>query len=137
MARMFKVLPEMDDDFQRPLGFTMVLLFISMCMSMFDYRSLLRTVLIIYGVYICLTFKQSIYAYIRKQIKTFRPVMAPYQSGSDVGDDDDDDEGYDEDDDKDLDNDGTEDDDGESKGDEDETKGGYKLRQRTLRTSTL
>jgi len=135
MARMFKVLPEMDDDFQRPLGFTMVLLFISMCMSMFDYRSLLRTVLIIYGVYICLTFKQSIYAYIRKQIKTFRPVMAPYQSGSDIGDDDD--EGYDEDDDKDLDNDGTEDDDGESKGDEDETKGGYRLRQRTLRTSTL
>ena len=97
MARMFKVLPEVDDDFQRPLGLTMTLLFISMCMSMFDYRSLLRTVVIIYGVYICLMFKENIYTYCRKQMKTFRPVMAPYQSGSDIGDD----EGYEEDDDKD------------------------------------
>ena len=112
MARMFKVLPEIESEFNT-LGFTMALLLISMCMSMFDYHSLLRSVIIIYTTYICLMFRESIYKYCKKQIRTFRPVMAPYQSGTD-------DEGYEEDDDK-----------GE------ENTIDSSLRQRTLRTVTI
>ena len=128
MARMFKVLPEIESEFNT-LGFTMALLFISMCMSMFDYHSLLRSVIILYTTYICLMFRESIYKYCKKQMNTFRPVMAPYQSGTD-----DDDDGYDEDDDKD---DGSNDVTHVDYGDGEEKTTSSDLRQRTLRTSTI
>ena len=128
MARMFKVLPQIESDMKfSTLGFTMALLFISMCMSMFDYHSLLRSVIILYITYICLIFRETIYKYCKKQMNTFRPVMAPYQSGTD-----DDDNGYDEDDDKDASDDGN----------SEEKTTSSDLRQRTvprrsLRTSTI
>lgn len=127
MARMFKVLPEIESEFNT-LGFTMALLLISMCMSMFDYHSLLRSVIILYTTYICLMFRENIYKYCKKQIRTFRPVMAPYQSGTD------DDEGYEEDDDKD---DGIKDVTHVGYGGGEEKTTSSDLRQRTILTSTI
>jgi len=116
MARMFKVLPEIDTDFQRPFGYTMVIMLMQMLFSLFSYRSLLRTVVVLYVSYISILYKDEISKFIKRQFMSFKPVMAPYQSGTD------DDEGYEEDDDKDS---------GEEKTID------SSLRQRTLKTSTI
>ena len=113
MARMFKVLPEIDTDFQKPFGYIMVLMLMQMLFSLFSYRSLLRTVIVLYVSYISILYKDEISKLIKKQYRTFKPVLAPYQSGTD-------DEGYEEDDDK-----------GE------ENTIDSSLRQRTLRTDTI
>tara|TARA_B100001250_G_C19554298_1_gene680454 strand:+ start:142 stop:462 length:321 start_codon:yes stop_codon:yes gene_type:complete len=96
MARMFKVLPEIDTEFQRPFGYTMVIMLMQMLFSLFSYRSLLRTVIVLYVSYISILYKDEISKFIKKQIRSFKPVLAPYQSGTD----DDSNDGYDEGDDK-------------------------------------
>ena len=118
MTRMFKVLPEIDTEFQRPFYYVLILMAIQMVISLFSYRSLLRTVVFIYSTYACMLHKDKVRKFIKKQMKMFKPVLAPYQSGSDVGSTDD--EGYEED--------------GEDKSIGEEKTGDSELRQRTVTT---
>jgi len=114
MARMFKVLPEFDIEFGRPFGYIMVIMLLQMLFSLFSYRSLLNTIIVLYVSYISILYKDEISKLIKKQFRTFKPVLAPYQSGTDEEEDDD-----------------KEEDDGE----ENTIDSG--LRQRTLRTDTI
>ena len=104
MARVFRVIPEIEMDSWGLFTFTMGLMLIQMLISLFSYRSLLTTIIVLYSTYISMLYSDEIKDYFKTLLSSFRPVMAPYQSSNnDVIDDDDEDdfdEGYEEDDDK-------------------------------------
>tara|TARA_Y100001936_G_C15467025_1_gene356751 strand:- start:54 stop:446 length:393 start_codon:yes stop_codon:yes gene_type:complete len=103
MARVFRVIPEIEMDSWGLFTFTMGLMLIQMLISLFSYRSLLTTIIVLYSTYISMLYSDEIKDYFKTLLSSFRPVMAPYQSSNnDVIDDDEDDfdEGYEEDDDK-------------------------------------
>lgn len=101
MARIYKILPDVDDDFHPALGFVMFIMAIIMLTSLFSYRSLIQALAMIYTTYIGLTFKQNIKNYVKHRQFTFTPVMAPYSKIPSVVDSDD---GYEEDSDHEKDN---------------------------------
>ena len=95
MARIYKILPDVDDDFHPALGFVMFIMAIIMLTSLFSYRSLIQALAMIYTSYLALTFKNHIRRHFtRKMNTTFKPVMAPYSKIPSVVDSDD---GYEED----------------------------------------
>ena len=91
MARIYKILPDIDDDFHPALGFVMFIMAIIMITSLFNYRSLIQALAMIYTSYVGLTFKRNIQNY----IKNYNPVMAPYSKRPIIEISDD--EGYEED----------------------------------------
>ena len=96
MARVFRVIPELDMDSWGLFTFTMCLMLIQMLISLFSYRSLVTTIIVWYSTYISMLYSDDIKDYFRTLLSSFRPVMAPYQSGTD----DDELNGYDEGDDE-------------------------------------
>lgn len=96
MARVFKILPDVDDDFHSILGLIMFIMAIIMVTSLFTYRSLVQAVIMIYTSYIILTYKNLVNKYIFGKLNSFRPVLAPHNNKPSINDSDD---GYDEDDD--------------------------------------
>ena len=99
MSRVYKILPDIDDDFHSALGFVMFIMAIIMITSLFSYRSLIQALVMIYTSYVGLTFKRKIQNYINTKKSTFRSVMDPVNSKTTLSDD----EGYDEDSDHDKD----------------------------------
>ena len=95
MARIYKILPDIDDDFHPALGFVMFIMAIIMITSLFSYRSLIQALAMIYTSYVGLTFKRKIQNYVNTKNSTFRPVMAPYSKRQVIEESDD--EGYEED----------------------------------------
>ena len=127
MARVFRVIPEIEMDSWGLFTFTMGLMLIQMFISLFSYRSLLTTIIVLYSTYISMLYSGELKDYFRTLFRSFRPVMAPYQSGTDDDIDEDDDEGYEEDDDK-------------QDGEENTTDSGARQRplpRRSLRTTTM
>jgi hypothetical protein len=102
MSRVYKILPDIDDDFHPALGFVMFIMAIIMITSFFSYRSLIQALAMIYTSYVGLTFKRKIQNYLNTKKSTFRPVMAPYSNSPSIQDSDD--EGYEEDSDHENDN---------------------------------
>ena len=98
MARVFRVIPEIEMDSWGLFTFTMGLMFIQMLISLFSYRSLVTTIIVLYSTYISMLYSDEITNYFRTILKSFRPVMAHYQSCTD----DDELDGYDEDNDDDT-----------------------------------
>ena len=78
MSRVYKILPNVDDDFHPALGFVMFIMAIIMITSLFNYRSLIQALVMIYTSYIGLTYKKNIQKYISRNSPRFTPVMAPY-----------------------------------------------------------
>lgn len=101
MTRMYKILPDIDDDFHPSLGFVMFIMAIIMITSLFSYRSLLQTLVMIYVSYLALTFKNPILNYIGT---TFKSVSVPFNTKSSVSDDECYEEGDEDSDKKDSDN---------------------------------
>lgn len=99
MSRVYKILPDIDDDFHSALGFVMFIMAIIMITSLFSYRSLIQALVMIYTSYVGLTFKRKIQNYINTKKSTFRSVMDPVNSKTTLSDD----EGYEEDSDHDKD----------------------------------
>ena len=97
MARVFKILPTVDDDFHPMLGLIMFIMAITIITSFFSYRSLAQALLMIYTSYIILTFKRHVSKFIYQRLNGFNPILAPY-SKKPVINESSDDEGYDEDD---------------------------------------
>ena len=103
MTRIYKILPDIDDDFHPALGFVMFIMAIIMITSLFSYRSLIQALVMIYTSYLALTFKNHIRRYFTNKMKTtFKPVMAPFKAKPNINEDDDEnddeyDEGYEED----------------------------------------
>ena len=97
MARVFKILPTVDDDFHPMLGLIMFIMAITMLTSFFSYRSLVQALLMIYTSYIILTFKRYVSKFIYQRLNGFNPILAPYSKKPVVRESSDDD-GYDEDD---------------------------------------
>ena len=96
MARIYKILPHVDDDFHPALGFVMFIMAIIMLTSLFSYRSLIQALVMIYTSYLALTFKIHIRRYFtQKMNNTLTPVMAPYNKRSVIEESDND--GYEED----------------------------------------
>lgn len=97
MTRMYKILPDIDDDFHPSLGFVMFIMAIIMITSLFSYRSLLQTLAMIYISYLALTFKNPILNYFGT---TFNSVIVPFNAKASLSDDECDNESDDESDDE-------------------------------------
>tara|TARA_Y100001935_G_C17115926_1_gene413195 strand:+ start:227 stop:646 length:420 start_codon:yes stop_codon:yes gene_type:complete len=80
MTRIYKILPEVDEDFHPAMGFVMFIMSIIMMTSFFNYRSLMQSLVMIYCSYLVLTFKEHIKQYIYKKTSTFKPVLTPYSN---------------------------------------------------------
>ena len=80
MSRVYKILPDIDDDFHPALGFVMFIMALIMITSLFSYRSLIQALAMIYTSYVGLTFKRKIQNYLNTKKDTFRPSMAPYKA---------------------------------------------------------
>ena len=89
MSRVYKILPDIDDDFHPALGFVMFIMAIIMITSLFSYRSLIQALAMIYTSYVGLTFKRKIQNYLNTKKYTFRPIMAPYSNRPSIQDSDD------------------------------------------------
>ena len=85
MARIYKILPDVDDDFHPALGFVMFIMAIIMLTSLFSYRSLIQALAMIYTSYVGLTFKRNIKNYIKHRQFTFKPVLSPYSKRPVIG----------------------------------------------------
>tara|TARA_B110000967_G_C18851551_1_gene544904 strand:- start:1376 stop:1627 length:252 start_codon:yes stop_codon:yes gene_type:complete len=75
---MYRILPEMDMLYEKSFGFSMIFMFISMCVSLFNYRSVLRTVIVLYIEYICIIFSDDIKDFLRRNCGFFRPEQVQY-----------------------------------------------------------
>ncbi len=74
-----RILPDMDMLYQKSFGFSMIFMFITMCVSLFDYRSVLRTVIVLYIEYTCIVFSDDIKNFLRRNCGFFRPITVLYQ----------------------------------------------------------
>ncbi len=98
MARVFNVVSSMDMDlnFQELYSTLMAMLMFIMVLSLFSYRSLLTSIIMLYSSYITMVYHKEIKKYVKRKLKKYKPVLAPYKIGFYPLSDSDIDEGYEE-----------------------------------------
>ena len=90
MTRVFGVLPEIDAGFQRPFGYMMIVMFTQMLLSLFSYKSILITVIVLYSEYICIINIDNVKSILSRQYTSLMSQSHKH------GTDDDETDGYDE-----------------------------------------